>query len=249
MEYKDLAPGSIFLFGTMRHEWVPDLLLDVGDGVRTTLHRDEMNDHYVWYKLNDGRALLLSTQVSHRFSSALPDGINQKERTHGRPLYAESEVKLYLENDFLGTFSFQELDQLTPMECETPVPDGYVRRYGNAQHWKSAITLPAIREFREAQLAPDEANLYHARSHVIQGYGRYDPWMTCDATGIYTLCVTCMDEERIRLDKNRAQLHPVIRPKDDMNLERINSFLYSSEPKLPDLCGNLVDILKAEDFA
>lgn len=247
MLYKDLKPGALFQLGEFARAWPQVTRVHYTDenGDRQLCTIENEGNRLLWYKLDDGRAVMMTTGIRTQFNTGNPDGQNANERRHGSPAYLESYVKTYLEGYFLSCFSLFERNQMETMECETDTPKGYTRKYGPKQRWKTVITLPSIHDYDTDAKEFQPGSLKDAKN-AIYAYDKYSPWMTCDAHGPWLWLLECVGPtDAMKIDR-MFDIHPIIRPKDDANLEAETSYLWSMEPKVPELCGNLIDILRSE---
>lgn len=241
MLYKDLAPGSVFLFG--KH-YGARTSLTIG-GELCTIDGD-----MAWYKMDDGRSILLTDCLTCNFDNPRADGSNDRERRHGRPVYPGSVMQKELEQRFLGLFTLEESSKLCWMETRCPTPSGYTKKLGPELKWTAFVTLPTKSEIVTENRDSFEEPKHDAveAKNLLRGYNRYSDWTLCEGEGIYCYALHglsgyfSIEKQRINY---RQSPHPIVKLSPNTNLEQSDyDGVYVVEEKLPDLEGNLVDILK-----
>lgn len=224
MLYKEVPGNSLILFG------------DIGD-LRPVKRNSE--EKLTWYKLKDGRLLLLNRGLSSSFTHPLGnEGRNHGERMHGTPLYTKSDAKDRLAFFAIDNFTAEDRKWMQPFETSCITPKGYLREIkSDTTSWTDIISLPNCDDplFKEIENIENRSVTYPTCEATCTWWKvMYYGWSSYEVTD--------------RKLEYMMTMFPVIRPSDEMPVEpRAQSeepIMYVHSEPIPPLCGDFKTLLK-----
>lgn len=151
MLFKELPVGSLFNFVTPDNDLVSNHIYFY------TRSSEYESDRMIWLKYTaDNMCICLNGVRMTYMTNPMENGKNRIERTHGTPIFYNTDIYKLLNSEhldtpingfqqgFLSLFNSEEYDMLLPIVREIETPTGYTRQYGPTLKYQSLVSLPVL---------------------------------------------------------------------------------------------------------